>query len=56
MEGQYIGPVYRASINTVPVPRPAPQPTWQSAYPGSYTATYYREEPGYWEDAYWEWW
>lgn len=44
--------------NDVPAPRSAPQ-TSKSApppYPTTREPAYYREEPGYWEDAYWEEW
>jgi beta-lactamase class A len=48
--------------NAVPAPRPAPTPppypaVREPAYPRSSASAYYREEPGYWEDAYyWEGW
>ncbi|MDP8972749.1 MAG: class A beta-lactamase-related serine hydrolase [Actinomycetota bacterium] len=44
--------------NFVPVTRSAPQASKPAPppYPTTYEPAYYREEPGYWEDAYWEEW
>ena len=44
--------------NTVPAPRSAPQTSKPTPppYPTTREPAYYREEPGYWEDAYWEEW
>ena len=42
--------------NAVPAPRPAPQPSKPASppYPATREPAYYREEPGYWGEAYWE--
>ena len=44
--------------NAVPTPRSAPQPSKPAPppYPTTREPTYYWEEPGYWEYAYWEEW
>jgi beta-lactamase class A len=44
--------------NAVPAPRSAPQTSKPAPppYPTTREPAYYREEPGYWEDAYWEEW
>ena len=44
--------------NAVAASRPAPQPSKPASppYPTTREPAYYWEEPGYWEDAYWEEW